>query len=642
MGVDRRSGVAALLAGACVYLSAVQEVHATSLEVYGRLPTLENVAISPDGSKLAFVRTTQDVRALAIVGLADHKFLGGAKFGEVKMRHIMWADDSHLLIETSATQQAYGLTGEKEEWFQLTVFDLATRRLQSYPDPALQPDVHMMNVISGEPMVRHLDKGTVLFIPGIYVSNLTQHALFRVDLATGRQTLIRKGVDGTRGWLVDEAGEIVAESRYYEQDQRWQLRVRHDGQWLDGESGHSAIELPSMLGFGPAGDSVLVEAVEDGDPVWKTLSLKDGKFGPRTEQGAGAESRPIEDPFTHRIIGGVRGADDPNYAFFDTELQGRWNSIASAYQGERLQIESTSSDLKKFVVKIEGSTHGYRFALIDMNTVRAIPLGDVYEGLTQLLEVRHITYPAADGMKIPAYLTLPPGRVAAKLPLIVLPHGGPAASTTAGFDWWAQALASQGYAVLQPNFRGSSLSRSYLSSGFGEWGRKMQTDLSDGVRFLAKEGIVDPARVCIMGGSYGGYAALAGVTLDPGVYRCAVSVAGISDLRLFLEWVNDRDYYGAHTTQRYWDRFMGVTSHKDPPIKHLDKVNVPVLFIHGKDDTVVPYEQSEVMLKALRNANKKVDLVTLKNEDHWLSRSETRLQMLQSSVEFLRANNPPD
>ena len=127
-----------------------------------------------------------------------------------------------------------------------------------------------------------------------------------------------------------------------------------------------------------------------------------------------------------------------------------------------------------------------------------------------------------------------------------------------------------------------------------------------------------------------------------------MSVAGISDLKRFLEWVNSRDRAGAHISQRYWDRFMGIESHKDvnldaiSPIKHIDAVNVPVLLIHGRDDTVVPFEQSDVMLAALKKAGRKVELVTLKKEDHWLSRGETRLQMLRSSVAFLEANNPPD
>ena len=234
------------------------------------------------------------------------------------------------------------------------------------------------------------------------------------------------------------------------------------------------------------------------------------------------------------------------------------------------------------------------------------------------------------------------------LPLVVLPHGGPAARATADFDWWSQALADQGYAVLRPNYRGSALPMRFLAAGFGEWGRKMQTDLSDGVRYLVREGIADPARVCIAGASYGGYAALAGVTLDPGIYRCAVSIAGPSDLKRMLKWVSDKHVDRDNVELRYWDRFMGVTGPGDPalekisPVKHIDAVNVPVLLIHGRDDTVVPFEQSEVMFDALRHAKKDVEFVQLKHEDHWLSRSETRLQMLQTSVAFLRAHNPPD
>jgi len=268
--------------------------------------------------------------------------------------------------------------------------------------------------------------------------------------------------------------------------------------------------------------------------------------------------------------------------------------------------------------------------------------------LTEPLEVRRITYAAADGMKIPAYLTLPPGREAKNLPLIVLPHGGPAVRDTADFDWWSQSLSAQGYAVLRPNYRGSVLNQEFLAAGFGEWGRKMQTDLSDGVRFLVKEGIADPARVCIVGASYGGYAALAGVALDPGVYRCAVSVAGLADLKRMLNWVNAKNWSAKNIEQRYWDRFMGVTGPGDPvlsqisPIDHVEAINAPVLLIHGRDDTVVPFEQSEIMFKALRHSQKPVELVVLDHEDHWLSRSETRLQMLKSTVAFLRAHNPPE
>jgi dipeptidyl aminopeptidase/acylaminoacyl peptidase len=302
------------------------------------------------------------------------------------------------------------------------------------------------------------------------------------------------------------------------------------------------------------------------------------------------------------------------------------------------------------VVQVVGATDGDVFALVDLKTGGSTLLGAEYKGVApeELAPVRPISYRAADGRQIDAYLTLPKGRDAKALPLVVLPHGGPAARDEPGFDWWAQALASRGYAVLQPQFRGSGgLGVELLSAGYGEWGRKMQTDLSDGVRDLAAKGIADPKRVCIVGASYGGYAALAGATLDAGVYRCAVAVAGISDLHRFLAW--ERGSGGSkHTSvMRYWDRYMGAKSPDDPaldeisPAKRLEKLSAPILLIHGRDDTVVPIEQSQIMLDALKKAGKPAEMVTLQSEDHWLSRSETRLQMLEATVKFLEANNPP-
>jgi len=262
--------------------------------------------------------------------------------------------------------------------------------------------------------------------------------------------------------------------------------------------------------------------------------------------------------------------------------------------------------------------------------------------------VRSITYKAADGLEIPAYLTLPRGRDAKALPLVVLPHGGPASRDQPGFDWWSQALASRGYAVLQPNFRGSTgYGEAFLQKGFGQWGKAMQTDLSDGVRDLAKRGLIDPKRVCIVGASYGGYAALAGATLDRGVYRCAASVAGPSDLPLMLQDNQKKYQTRSNSGLRYWLSFMGADGIKDPdlqvlsPARLADKVEIPVLLVHGKDDTVVPYAQSTVMAAALKKAGKPVDLVTLAGEDHWLSRGATRDQMLTAIVAFLEKHNPP-
>jgi len=637
---------------ACICLTTVTQQAvdaAVPLEVYGRLPTLEDVALSPDGSRIAYVRTTQDARLVAAVSLGDKKMLGGLRVREQKLRSVEWADDNHLMIVTSATALPWGLMGQETEWHLLQVYDVVSHKTIAVPgsNPFALGDIKMMNVVAGRIMVRHIGGHTVLFVPAVYVEHRTLLALVSFDLDTGKEKLISKGSAATRDWLVDANGEVIAQEDYDEQSQEWKLKIRRDGHLQDGISGHDAIDIPRVLGFGPTPDTLLIQMIAGEDPVWRLLSLKDGTLGPPMAERAVLNS-PIEDHFSYRMVGGVRIEDDSRYVFFDPGMQARWDVIVHTFDGAHVRLLSAADGFTKFVVRVDGPKQGFLYELVDLKTHRADALGDVYSGGAAPLQTRRITYAAADGLQIPAYLTLPRAGSAKNLPLVVLAHGGPAARDTADFNWWAQALADQDYAVLQPNYRGSDLDHHFLAAGYGEWGRKMQTDLSDGVRYLVKEGIVDPARVCIVGASYGGYAALAGVTLDPGVYRCAVSVAGISDLRRWLDWVDERSLERHSVTQRYWDRFMGVSGPADPvldtisPIKHLAAVNVPVLLIHGRDDTVVPYEQSSVIYDAMRREKKDVEFVTLQHEDHWLSRSETRLQMLRASVAFLRAHNPPD
>ena len=647
MGLLHKKNVRLALAASLlipILLTAVRPSLAAEapLEVYGRLPSLENVALSPGGTRLAMIRTIQNHRVLMVISLADRKLMGKPlNFGEVKLRSIGWADDDNLMLITSSTTLPMGLIGRVSEWSMLSVIDVNTQKLHTYPDPD-KSDIRIMNVIAGDTMVRHLAGHTVLFIPGIYVEDKTFPGLFKVDLSTGMQRLLRQGNEDTQGWLVDENGEVAAEEDYSSKAQRWKLLERREGHLREIASGHEPIEIPELLGFGPVPGTLLMQIVEDGDPVWRQLSLKDGSFGPPMAERNALEE-PIEDRLTHRMIGGVHLGDTASYVFFDRTVQAWWSSIVTGFDGEQVELVSASADFNKIIVQVNGPLHGYEYELMDIKTHRAERVGQVYEGLGNPLEVKRIDYAAADGLQIPAYLTFPRGKPPKNLPLIVFPHGGPRARDTAQFDWWAQAMASQGYLVLQPNFRGSSVTMSHTSAGFGEWGRKMQTDLSDGVRYLVKQGMVDPQRVCIVGASYGGYAALAGVTLDPGVYRCAVSVAGISDLKHMLQ-----ESSSDSSERRFWDRYMGVTGPSDPvlqqisPIKHVDAINVPVLLIHGRDDTVVTFDQSRDMYDAMKHAGKDVQMVTLKKEDHWLSRSETRLEMLQASVGFLRTHNPPD
>jgi dipeptidyl aminopeptidase/acylaminoacyl peptidase len=246
------------------------------------------------------------------------------------------------------------------------------------------------------------------------------------------------------------------------------------------------------------------------------------------------------------------------YQFFDPSLQAQWRAIQAAFPGSAVSLASWSDDRRKLVLRVDSPTDGPGYVLVDLAQGATAPLGQEYAGLTaaDISPVTPVRFKAADGTELTGYLTLPRGRDPKKLPLVVFPHGGPAARDEPGFDWWAQAMASRGYAVLQVNYRGSDgFGWDFMAAGFGQWGRKMQTDLSDGVRWLAGQGAIDPARVCIVGASYGGYAALAGAALDTGVYRCAVDVAGLSDLARFVNWSAGRE--GGRQgvgLERYWTR----------------------------------------------------------------------------------------
>jgi dipeptidyl aminopeptidase/acylaminoacyl peptidase len=529
----------------------------------------------------------------------------------------------------------------------MQVYDLKTRKVKALLERGTNDHTQTMNVVFGRPVVRRQGSETLVYLHGIYVEDVTKPALFRVNLTTGMESLLRKGTASTREWLIGDDGGIVAEQDYLERSRLWEIRLFKDGHLNQTISGNSPIDSPELLGLSPEGDAIITSLADEDGRTWKPLLLKDGSWGPDISPGVRL-TNVILDRNSHRMIGTATLDDTATYRFVDPGLQENWNWITRVFGDDRVELVSMSADHTQFIVQTFGPTHGYTYQHADLREHLIEPLSNVYDGIGPIAEVRRISYRAADGLRIPAYLTLPPGEAARNLPLVVLPHGGPEARDRLDFDWWAQAYAAQGYAVLQPNYRGSSLSTKWAEAGFGEWGRKMQTDVSDGVRYLAHEGIVDPKRVCIVGASYGGYAALAGVTLESGVYRCAVAVSGISDPRDFLAWVARKEAYGAETGLRYWDRFLGVAGRSDErldaisPIKHANEVTVPVLLIHGRDDTTVPYDQSADMAKALKRAGKPVEFVSLAKEDHYLSRSATRLQMLKTSLEFLQRNNPAD
>jgi len=619
------------------------------LEAYGRLPAISDVEISSDGANLAYIAHDGGTSRVIIQPLNGGE-VQSVDFGKVKMRGVMWADPGHVVALVSRTGSVENQT-YVGEMSQATSINIKTGASVQLPKKAYET---VQNILHSNPMAGVVNGKPTLFVR-LYAgeqSNSMQEGrfdLYRIDPDTGVAALVQMGDFKTLSYLSKVDGTVVSRTRFDRENSRWSLELRKDGKWVDGYVVTAPLDLPSVLGLSLDEKSVVVGLVDEktGDDRMIAVSIADGKVSDLP--GPGGPFDVVRDD-ARRIIGTVQETGYSRYTFTEPRIASAWETMQSVFAGRQMTLQSHTGDYSKVVAYVEGTGEPGGYYMLDVNAKKLSKVGASYPGLapTDVAEVRAIKYAAADGLIINGYLTLPPGKAAKNLPLIVFPHGGPYGRDEAGFNWWAQAMASRGYAVLQPNFRGSEgYGEKFLRAGDGEWGGKMQTDLSDGVRFLASKGLIDPKRVCIVGASYGGYAALAGITLDKGVYRCAVSVAGIGDVRKMIDY--DIIRYGEEIPLvRDEKRYFNVVSTSDPklqsrsPARHADQADGPVLLIHGKDDTVVPYDQSTDMRRALEKAGKPVEFVNLAAEDHYLSREATRQQMLSATVTFLEKNNPPN
>lgn len=641
---------------ALVGLSAPSAAMAAApLEAYGSLPSLESVVISPDGSALALIATIDDERRIIVKAL-NGPVLASAIVGHRKVRNVQWAGVDHVVIEASLTTSIEDTTYVGEHW-QAVALNVRTGAYIQLPNSALDT---LLNIVQGRLQPGADGKKAVVYTP-LYVTvaaNMQSKSghldLYKIDLDTGTATRVQMGDNQTGDYLVKSDGAVLAKASYENNertnDATWTLSLRRGSSWQDVAKTTDARNTPSLWGISPDGQSVIMDTWDKQNALWRPtpVTLADGKvgdyIGPPRKQGALIDEDGVVLGFTYR------NAEFVEYDFVEPRLKALWPAYRNAFKGQQVSLQSWTPDFTKLVLSVTSSNSAGSYYLADTKTKRVDPIGLAYPKITaaDVANVRMIEYPAADGLPIQAILTTPKGRAEAGLPLVVLPHGGPQSQDDVTFDWLAQAVASRGYAVLQPNFRGSTnIDHAFMEAGNGEWGGKMQTDLSDGVAFLAKAGVVDPKRVCIFGASYGGYAALAGAALQKGVYRCAVSVAGPSDLagRLHDEILK---YGEKNDLIRYRKRVYGVQSASDPKLKaispalHAKDVEAAVLLIHGKDDTVVPFSESQKMASALKSAGKPYEFVVLNGEDHWLSNGATRKQMLTAAVTFIEKHNPPN
>jgi dipeptidyl aminopeptidase/acylaminoacyl peptidase len=657
---------AAMAAALFTFAPGAGVVQAAPVEAYGKLPTIEpgQFALSPAGDRIAFVATAKGgaARQLVVRELTG-KTLMAANISKNKVRYLRWAGETHVLLGTSATlNNLDSAQSAIEEVFQVVVLNLDTGKNFAVFDrqPKIWPQViddygvfetggkwfgYYGGITMGGSGNSVVDFSKVTsqtaYFPDHWYTDV-----YRVNLDTGAHEKVSGGSNTLAGRALGPGGEIVAHSQYDQPTGKWMLFAGAGGD-------HKVMEQMSKLhdiglsGLGRQPGTVVVTSNDTDNTGVYEFDLAHGDA--RTELLKGEFVDELRHDRNGRLVAAVVERDVPVTVFLDPALQAAFARASKPFGGKATFISADDS-WTRWILLTEGDGDSGTYYLVDLNKGTAEVIATMYPDIDtpDVGPVRMIAYKAADGLALQGVLTLPPGKAEAKnLPVVILPHGGPEGHDSPHFDWLAQAFASQGYAVFQPNFRGSDGGSTALrDAGWGEWGRKMQTDLSEGLAELARRGFVDPKRACIVGASYGGYAALAGVTVQQGLYRCAVSYGGVADLNNMLRWETDRG--GQQTASfRYWKKFMGARSEGDSSLREISpaalaaKADAPILLIHGKNDSVVPIDQSRTMAGALRARGKPVEVLELDGEDHWLSSEATRVQMIKAAVEFVKKNNPP-
>jgi dipeptidyl aminopeptidase/acylaminoacyl peptidase len=620
-----------------------------TLKDYGTLPEIQLITISPSGNLVAFRKVNDESDRIIVLSLENNKPLRALDVSDINPDSIYFLNEEQLVLVASKITKVEGFKGKIDlsTAFLCEVKTGNVRQLLTPGDGIYRGQSGLGRIIGLSP------DGTYAYMPAFVGEEHTEapdYSLMKVNLKKkGSPSVYSKGTNATNDFFLDSNGNILAQESYDNHTNIHKVRVRQNDEWVDIFKEKIEITEKSFVGLTPDYKSlVLLETNADtGRTAYYTMSLADGTISPPIFGRDDADIEYVINNFK-RIVLGVRYSGlHPSYQFFDAQLNERMKTIMANFPDQSVYLSDYTNNWKNIVVYVDGTTIPGEYYLFTEGkapkflaaTRSKIKPEDVHP-------IGTVTYTARDNLKIPMLLTIPKDKVGAmkNLPAVIMPHGGPAAHDTISFDWMAQALADNGYLVIQPQFRGSDgFGLQHELAGRGEWGKKMQDDLTDAVNFAVKKGLIDPKRICIVGASYGGYAALAGGAFTPDLYQCVVSIAGISDLKSMLRW--DKSEHGRDSwIVTYMEKQFTNGENDTPAMAAVSPENfaanfkAPVLLVHGVEDKRVPFSQSEQMNKALKKAKKDVTFVELKGEDHFLSNGPTRFTALEETVKFVNAH----
>ncbi len=624
------------------------------LKLFADDPAMRHAVLSPDGSKVAFVQTLGDGRVAVVatgVSGGDRK---AVDVTPLKIRDIYWAADDLVMIVYSFTDRAGPIAffGNEREFVFPTGFDLRTGKLIDIAADLIEDD--------GDGVVRRglarpdmmFPDGSMLITLGQITNNRLSRDLVRYNPRTRARVTVEQGGADTAHWILGDGGAVVA--RIDEAEVRGNVRLSHwellvpEGRGWRSLIAHQTEEAPfddwalstdglSLLATGRNG--------QDRNALWK-IDLKTGAVsGPLVEDAVFDIDWVISDPNTLRGVGAGALREGAVQTFVDPDLAAVATRLKGGFPGQVVEMQSWSRDRNRFLVTARAPGQPETYYLYDHAQGAMGELGPTVAPAASGGLVRtRFDYRSRDGVPLWSVVTAPKG-AGAGAPIVALPHGGPHGRDSLDYDWLAAAIASRGYVVVQPQFRGSSgQGLAFRKAGYRQWNGVMRTDIEDAVDALAAAGRGDKARASIVGASFGGYAALAGVAFAPERWRCAVAIAPLSDLQLWYVSVTKGRESTAWTAAFFNDRIADTSGDALAalsPAKAASAIKAPVLLIHGEDDSVVPIIQSRGMERAVKSAGGRASYIALKNEDHWLSRPATRLQLLESLIAFLTTESPP-
>lgn len=605
-------------------------------ELFFGNPEIAGAQLSPDGKFIAFLKPLNGTRNIWVKSI-NEPFTAARPITAETRRPIpgyFWTRDGKYIL---FVQDQGG-----DENYNVFAVDPRAKAAEGQQVPAAR---NLTDAKGARAVIYNVPKSDpdAIYV-GINDRDKAWHDLYKVKISTGERTLLRKNTDRATSWIFDLDGKLRLATRSAENGDTEVLRVA--GEKLEKIYSCNVFETCGPVRFHKDGKRVYF-VTNKGDLNFQQLELLDPVTAKEELVTSDPKKRvdlgsPIFSDKNDELVGVTYDDDRVRIDWFDKEWQSDYAWLQKKYPGRDINAFSSNSDDTLWLVAANGDTEPGQTFLFDRATRKITPQYSIREKINRdyLAPMRVVRYKSSDGMEIPAYLTVPKGVEAKNLPLLVLPHGGPWGRDSWGYSGLPQFFANRGYAVLQPNFRASTgYGKALLNAGNGQWGEKMQDDLTWGVKYLVSQGIIDPKRVGIIGGSYGGYATLAGLAFTPDVYAAGVSIVGPSNL---LTLLNSIPPYWESIRKTFYVRMGDPNSPegkarlmKQSPLNSASKIKAPLLVMQGANDPRVNKAESEQIVIALRDRGLPVEYILAPDEGHGFQRPVNNLSSFAAAEKFL-------